>query len=299
MYQRSRYFLKAADCGSFSLAAQALYVSPQALTKQIGVLEGELGGPLFLRSKRGVELTGLGRFAQQRLSGVFEGFEQALRDIRAHAGEDRERITVGIFSALPREELVLPFVSSLLAFYPDSQIALEMVELSAGLRKFLDGKLDFLLTNTHDQDDLTGYARLSFGRHDAKVVVSLIHPWAMKERVTAEDLRQENFIKMRMDDDHYLVPAEKNFYKNIPCRKVVEASNFETLMLLLRQGAGFAVIPLAFTNLRAAQIKAFDYPGEPLRFSTALLYDPNTPVQGVNRIVQKMQERFDAELVTT
>ena len=187
---------------------------------------------------------------------------------------------------------MLPIVSYLLATFPDYQIGLEMLELSEGLRKFLDGKLDFLLTNTHEQDNWEGYERLSFGTYDARVVVSLVHPWAIRDCVTADDLREESFVKMRMQEDHYTVPNEAAFYRNIPCKNVIEASNFETMMVLLGQGAGFAVFPLAFTNMKNAQIKSFDYPGEALRFSTALLYDPRNTDKGLQEIVRGLREQF-------
>lgn len=293
MYQRIRYFLKAAELGNLSLAAQELFVSPQGLTKQINVLESELGGSLFIRSRRGAELTPLGKYAQQRLGSVFEDFEKAVQDVRNHAAENRERITVGIFSALPREELVLPFVSFLLASFPERQIQLEMVELAAGLRKFHDGKLDFLLTNIHEENDLTGYERLEFGSYDAKVVVSLLHPWTILDRISIDDMRKECFIKLKTENEQYIVPQEESFYRNVPCRKVMEANNFETMMVLLGQGAGFAIFPLAFTNMDRAQIKAFDYPGQSLRYTTALLYDPNSSVKGLGRIAREIRENLE------
>ena len=292
VYQRIRYFLKAAETGNLSQAAQALYISPQGLTKQIGVLEAELGGQLFARSRRGVELTPFGRYAQARFEGVVNDFETAVQDVKSHAGDRRSSITLGIFSALPRQELVLPFVSFLLASYPDRQIQLEMVELSAGLQKFRDGKLDFLLTNTHEQDDLAGYERMIFGTYEAKVVVSLVHPWTIRDSISAEDMYQETFIKLKVEPDHYTVPAEESFYQNVPCKKVLEANNFETMMVLLGQGAGFAVIPLAFTDVDHSQIKVFDYPGTPLRFSTSLLYDPNNPVRDMDSIVREIRENL-------
>ena len=293
MYQRIRYFLKAAELENFSLAAQELFISPQGLTKQINVLENELGGQLFTRSRHGAELTPLGKYAQQRLRSVVLDFEKAIQDVRSHAADARESITVGIFSALPRESLVLPFVSYLLASYPDRQIQLEMVELSAGLRKFRDGKLDFLLTNIHEEDDLTGFERLTFGSYDAKVVVSLLHPWAIRDSIGVEDMRKESFIKMKIEDDRYTVPPEESFYRNVPCKKVIEANNFETMMVLLAQGAGFAIFPLAFTNMDRAQIKAFDYPGRSLCYHTALLYDPNNPVKDMDRIVGEIRDNLE------
>ena len=292
MLQRIRYFLKAAEAGSFSLAAQELYISPQALTKQIGVLESELGGALFIRSRRGAELSPFGRYALEKLRPSAHDFEAAIRAVRGYAA-DRSRVRIGIFSALPREELALPLVSYLLASFPEYQIALEMLELGEGLRRFLEGELDFLLTNSHEQDNLSGYDRLCFGSYDAKVVVSLVHPWAIRETVGAEDLQGETFIKMKMDGGHYTVPHEASFYANIPCKKVVEANNFETMMVLLGQGAGFAVFPLAFTNMEKARIKSFDYPGKALRFSTVLLYDPRRGGKGLDRIVEGLKEQFE------
>lgn len=294
MYQRIRYFLKAAERGSFSLAAQELFVSPQALTKQIGVLETELGGELFVRSHRGIMLTGFGEYAKRKLERVSGEFDAAIAEVRAYAGSGRERISVGVFSALPRENLVLPLVSFLLAGYPDCRLALEMIQLGEGLQRFLSGELDFLLTNIHEQNDLGTYRRLSFGSYDAKVVVSLVHPWAVREGITAEDLRKEPFIKMRMDEERYTVPGEASFYRNIPCKEVVEVSNFETMMVMLGQGAGFAVFPLAFMNMERAQIKSFDYPaGPPLRFATALLYDPANPRAVIRKVAEELKEQFD------
>ena len=57
MLRRIRYFLKTAESGSFSRAAKEEFVTPQALAKQIALLEEELGGELFYRTPKGVSLT--------------------------------------------------------------------------------------------------------------------------------------------------------------------------------------------------------------------------------------------------
>lgn len=50
-------FLMAADCGSFTKAAEKLFISPNALIKQINLLEDRLELTLFLRTNHGVVLT--------------------------------------------------------------------------------------------------------------------------------------------------------------------------------------------------------------------------------------------------
>lgn len=46
-------FIQVADQGSFSKAAEVLYISPTAVLKQINLLENDLGFPLFVRTNRG------------------------------------------------------------------------------------------------------------------------------------------------------------------------------------------------------------------------------------------------------
>ena len=57
-------FLKVAALGSFSAAAQSMYISPSAVIQQINSLERELNVSLFERSRHGVALTEAGRYLQ-------------------------------------------------------------------------------------------------------------------------------------------------------------------------------------------------------------------------------------------
>ena len=54
-------FIKVAESGSFSKAAQALFITPTAVIKQMNLLESRLGLTLFHRSHQGLSLTRAGR----------------------------------------------------------------------------------------------------------------------------------------------------------------------------------------------------------------------------------------------
>ena len=55
-----RHYLEIAKSGSFSGAARQLYLSPQALMKQISKVEDEIGFQIFNRTSRGVTMTAAG-----------------------------------------------------------------------------------------------------------------------------------------------------------------------------------------------------------------------------------------------
>lgn len=296
VYQRIRYFLKAAQTGSFSGAAKQVYVSSQALTKQIGLLEEELGGKLFERSPKGASLTRLGEYAYQKFEKIDTDLSDAIEELKIRARDGKERINIGIFSALPQETLVTPLVSFLLASFPNYQIALDLLDLDEGRKLLLDGKIDLLLTNTHEEDDWESNRCLSFGEYEAKVIVSLLHPWAVKDKITTEDMRQQTFLKMRMGHGVYKVPLEQSFYETMPCKNVQRVSNFDTMYALLHQGEAFAVFPMAFTHMDVAKIKCFDFPGRKFRFHTAMIYNPNSSLRGLNEIAERVEEEFDLHI---
>ena len=58
--EQYRIFYEVAKEGSFSTAAEKLYITQPAVSQAIGKLEGELGARLFMRGPRGVTLTGAG-----------------------------------------------------------------------------------------------------------------------------------------------------------------------------------------------------------------------------------------------
>lgn len=293
IYERVSYFLKTAEYGSFSKAAKELYISPQALTKQIDVLEEELGQTLFERNSKGVSLTNFGRFAQEKLTIAQENYEQALSQVIEAAKNDKPRINIGVFAALPQEEIVAPLVTYMLANYTDYQIALELIELEEGREKLLKGKLDLLLTNTHEEDEWPNCECYSYGETTAQVLVSLNHPWAIQNAITIDDMKSQDFLKMDMGKTNYKVPVQNSFYENIPCKRVIKVANFNTLLTLLSQGNAFAVAPMVFSNADQAHIKHFEYPDKTIQFRTALIYNTKNRIHPLDKIVAELVDEFD------
>ncbi|MET8773359.1 LysR family transcriptional regulator, partial [Streptomyces sp. NPDC004658] len=77
-----RSFLAVAEEGSLVRAAERVYVSQPALTKQIRQLESRLGVRLFERSRTGMALTDAGRELARRAPDVLAAWDDALRAAR-------------------------------------------------------------------------------------------------------------------------------------------------------------------------------------------------------------------------
>jgi DNA-binding transcriptional LysR family regulator len=98
-----RYFAAVAAEGNLTRAAEQLFVSQPALTKQIRQLESQLGVPLFTRSRTGMTLTPAGHALADQTPAVLASWDQALRETRAAASLAARVLRVGFMSSAANE----------------------------------------------------------------------------------------------------------------------------------------------------------------------------------------------------
>src|SRR5215217_6814368 len=93
-----RYFLAVAEEGSLTRAAERLFVSQPALTKQIKQLEAQLGLQLFVRSRAGMALTEPGRALAERVPSVLAAWDQVRRETNDAARRAARVLRVGFLA---------------------------------------------------------------------------------------------------------------------------------------------------------------------------------------------------------
>src|SRR6516162_7361680 len=98
-----RYFAAVAAEGNLTRAAERLFVSQPALTKQIKQLESQLGVRLFTRSRAGMTLTPAGQALAKSTPAVLAGWDQALAETTAAARRAARVLRVGFISSAANE----------------------------------------------------------------------------------------------------------------------------------------------------------------------------------------------------
>lgn len=88
-------FIQVADLGSFSKAADAMYISPTAVMKQINLLENDLGFPLFKRTNRGLTLTEAGKSIYKDAKHIIRYSKESLNRARNAMKKNDQIIRIG------------------------------------------------------------------------------------------------------------------------------------------------------------------------------------------------------------
>ena len=90
-----RYFLAVADEQSFTKAAEALYVTQPALSRQMMALENELGVQLYNRGSRSITLTESGQRLRERAQEIVALVDKASSEVAATNEEIAGSICIG------------------------------------------------------------------------------------------------------------------------------------------------------------------------------------------------------------
>jgi LysR family transcriptional regulator, glycine cleavage system transcriptional activator len=132
-------FVTAARSGNLSRAAESLHLTVSALSHQIRGLEERLGRRLFVRSARGVQLTGDGRQLFERVAGHFDALEQALQPF---AARHDDVLTLSVTPSMASAWLV-PRLAGFLAAHPQVEINLQSESAMVDFQR--DGAIDAAL----------------------------------------------------------------------------------------------------------------------------------------------------------
>ena len=111
------YFVTAAMSGSYSSAAKKLFVSPQAISKGVQVLERSIGVGLFERGPNGIALTPFGETFYEEAKTVLDSLERLQNMAARYQQEHAASLTVGIHSLCFRENGGTIDWNDLLAFH--------------------------------------------------------------------------------------------------------------------------------------------------------------------------------------
>lgn len=99
-------FICVADAGSFSKAAEKLYISPTAVIKQINLLEENLGISLFIRTHRGLHLTEAGKSIYKDAKYIIQYSKDSIERAKKSIHEKEKLIRIGTSPMTPAQPLV-------------------------------------------------------------------------------------------------------------------------------------------------------------------------------------------------
>lgn len=194
-------FIVVADSGSFNKAAEALFISPPAVIKQINLLEDSLGVRLFTRTHRGLQLTKAGQSVYEDARYIIAYCRESVE--RAKKADDTQPsvLRIGTSTMTPGQTIV-DMWTQIREEIPDIKFQLVPFENTPeNAREILKnmGKNIDIVCGVYDERALKHWQCAAQFVADVpmRCAVSVYDPLAKKDRLTVEDLHGRSIMLIR------------------------------------------------------------------------------------------------------
>lgn len=191
-----RYFVEIAEQGSFSSAAERLFIAQSALSRQIKELEQQLGTLLFERTARQPRLTSAGRVFLGRARQLLADLDKAERLTREVGEGLLGSLQLNHSSTVPLSGLLLERLGVYLQGNPGVSIEIAQQSSEAQLADIAEGHLDIGLLRLPVLRQHEAVEIHTLFSEPLLLAVAAQHPLAEEACVTLAQLREEHFISV-------------------------------------------------------------------------------------------------------
>ena len=190
--EKLRLFLVILEEGSLRRAAERAHLSQSAITRQIQLLEHDLGGRILERTSSGVRPTAAGHALAEKATALLADYDSVMGEIRRLVRGESDRLRIGYIAAAVQKYLG-PALAELRRMYP--KLKVKMLDQTPGemITALRRGEIDLALTS-YGADTLWS----DFYTHKLASVSSLVvlpsdHPLASQKQISISALKNESF----------------------------------------------------------------------------------------------------------
>lgn len=235
-----RAFVTVGELRRFAAAAQALHLSPPALSRRIAQLEDRLGVRLFDRTTRTVELTLLGQRFLEQVRGLVDELDHSVAGLRDAAQLEAGDVSIGcVFSAV--HHFLPPVIREFRRRHPRVLVRIFEEGADEVLASVKQGEVDFALNYIGMQEPELEFSPLL--KEPYVLACRNDHALARRRAVRWDELAGLPLVRVsHASRNRLLIDQALAELPPLP-RPVCEVRHVSTLIGLVENGLGVAVVP--------------------------------------------------------
>jgi DNA-binding transcriptional LysR family regulator len=260
-----RYFVGVAETENVSRAALKLHISQPAVSRQIRILEDEIGLPLLQRVGKSVRLTTAGRLFLNEARAVLERTDEALRKVRAAEEQGHVDLHIG-YSSWGTDRLFHLILNACNCAMPNVRVRLHDSRVEQNVDALLAGKLELAFIFVAPKPGaLRGLRFLELSKEHIRLAVAPNHALARRRTVTIEEAADQPFIVLepkQFPDYHFFVDCVFATRKKKPTI-VEEHDSIDSLISAVEGGRGVGLAAERFGYLFGRRVKILPLTPDP------------------------------------
>lgn len=235
-----RTFLTLAQTGSFSKAAETLFITQPAVSKRIATLEDSLGVKLFDRIGKQVKLTEAGEAllpGSRRIVAEMDESQRIVSNLQSHTRGKLSMATSHHVGLHRLPDVLKKYTRA----YPDVELDIRFLDSEQAVPQILHGEIEFAIVTLADKPQAQ-LRHIELWSDPMHCVVAKQHALAKQKRVTHKQLLQQAAI-LQTAGTHtrHLVDAALDY--QLPENILLETNYLETIKVMVQAGLGWSMLP--------------------------------------------------------
>ncbi|MDI3404255.1 LysR family transcriptional regulator [Streptomyces cavernicola] len=280
--------------GTVTATAQALLMTPSAVSQQLSNLAKQLGVPLLEAHGRRVRLTDAAHLVLRHAEAVFAQLERADAELAGYARGEAGEVRVGAFStAVPA--LVVPAVRQLRAAAPGIEVRVREAEAAEAYELLAGGEVDLALSLAAHAPTPRDpkFTRVPLLADPLDVALPVGHPLAGRARLRLAELSEEAWIFGGSGPWSEITLAACEAAGFVP-EQAHSAAGWTAIMAMVEAGMGVALVPRMAAVRRAGVAMCTLGPDQPRRHVVAALRRGAEEGPALARVVEALRETANA-----
>ena len=195
MLEELRFFLVILEEGSLRRAAKRLHISQPALTRQMQLLEHDLGGRILERTSAGVYPTSEGHALAEKARALLGYYDSTMAEARRMVRGESERLRVGYLASAGQEYLG-PALSALRRLHPE--VKTKLLDLTTGeqIMALRRGEIDLALTYLGRDLLSRDFCTRKVATVPSLAALPSKHRLASQTQISISQLKNEHFLRV-------------------------------------------------------------------------------------------------------
>ena len=284
--QNLNAFIAVSDTGSFSRAAERLFITQPAVSKRISSLESELNTHLFDRIGKTVQLTEAGRALLPSAQRILAELEESKRAIGNLSDKVSGSLKIATSHHIGLHRLP-PVLRAFTNSFPDVDLDIRFMDSEEACSAVLKGEVELAIATLpeHEWENL----RNNIIWHDPlDIVISSQHPDANKPKLSVNKLHKlpailpakNTFTRVLLENALGLNEQNLNI--------AMETNYLETIKMMVSIGLGWSVLPV---SMLSSEITRMDIEGvEFERLLGVVTHQHRTLSNAANALLRELEK---------
>ena len=295
-FKQLQSFVTVVECGSFTRAAERLFVSQPTISAHIRALEEELGAALMIRTTKNMEVTQKGRSVYQDALAILEAKDRILR----HCAQDEKQIIRIAASTIPASYMLPEILPEFGRLHPQLYFSIHRIQSNGVLEGVAQGRFDLGFSTVPGDDRMISltvcrdrmvlitpvneHFLMLHEKKDISPEELLRHPIILREKTETGEKRADRYLSaMGMDEGRLEV--------------VARANDQETVKNLVAGGMGVSLIShrAARNFADEKRILCFELPLHSEKSIYFVTRKPDWQMKHIQRFARFVQRKYEQD----